>query len=266
VGTYVIRGGVEGRERLRILARVLQPTTNALLSEVGIPPSFRCLDFGCGGGDVTMSLAQRLPEGFVLGIDLDEIVLQVARAEAVDAGIANIEFRLGDVMDAYADAERFDLIYTRFLLTHLPDPAMAVSNMVARLSVGGVLVVEDVDFTGHFCHPPSTSFSRYVDLYTQVVRAHRCDPNIGPRLPRLLSAGGLENVEMKVVQPAGFSGEVRLVAPITLEAIADAVLEEDLLTIDELDRTVDDLYAFANAEGTVLSLPRIVQSWGRRSA
>ena len=35
---YVIRGGVEGRERLRTLARVMQPTTLSLLERVGVVP------------------------------------------------------------------------------------------------------------------------------------------------------------------------------------------------------------------------------------
>ena len=34
---YVIQGGVEGRERLRVLSRVMRPTTLALLDRVGIP-------------------------------------------------------------------------------------------------------------------------------------------------------------------------------------------------------------------------------------
>jgi hypothetical protein len=42
------------------------------------------------------------------------------------------------------------------------------------------------------------------------------------------------------------------------------VLAAELCGVDELERTVDDLHAFAQAEGTVLSFPRIVQSWGRR--
>jgi hypothetical protein len=42
--SYVIRGGLEGRERLRVLARVLWPTTERLFGEVGIPRTARCLD------------------------------------------------------------------------------------------------------------------------------------------------------------------------------------------------------------------------------
>jgi hypothetical protein len=51
--TYVIRGGVEGRERLRLLAEVLAPSTRAFLAEIGVPAGASCLDVGCGGGDFT---------------------------------------------------------------------------------------------------------------------------------------------------------------------------------------------------------------------
>jgi SAM-dependent methyltransferase len=263
--SYVIRGGLEGRERLRVLARVMWPTTSALLSRVGVERTDRCLDLGCGGGDVTVELARRAPEGFAAGADLDEAKLDLARAEAASAGLRNIEFRVDDVTAPRADDERFDVIYARFLLTHLPDPSQALANICDRLTPGGVLVVEDIDFTGHFCFPDSAAFWRYVELYSEAVRARGCDPNIGPRLPALLAEAGLGERGMNVVQPAGFSGDVKSIAPITLEAIADSVLAAKLATRDELDATVDELYAFADAEGTVLSLPRIVQAWGRRT-
>ena len=50
---YVIRGGVEGRERLRVISRVLRQTTASLLDRLELQPGMSCLDAGCGGGDVT---------------------------------------------------------------------------------------------------------------------------------------------------------------------------------------------------------------------
>ena len=261
---YVIRGGLEGRERLRVLARVMWPTTDALLSRVGVDPAARCLDLGCGGGDVTVELARLAPEGLAVGGDLDETKLELATAEAANAGVRNVEFRVDDVTAPPPDDERFDVVYARFLLTHLPDPAQALASISTRLVPGGVLVVEDIDFTGHFSHPDSTAFKRYVELYTLAAQARGCDPNVGPRLPGLFADAGLAEIGMNVVQPAGFAGEVKLIGPITLEAIADAALAAGLATAEELAATVDELYAFANADGTVMSLPRIVQTWGRR--
>jgi 2-polyprenyl-3-methyl-5-hydroxy-6-metoxy-1,4-benzoquinol methylase len=154
---YVIRGGSAGRERLRVLARVMSPTTNELLARVGVGLSARCLDIGCGGGDVTVALARLADEGSVVGIDLDETKIELARAEAADAGITNVDFRLHDVTEPlpFPEDDRFDLVYARFVLTHLPDPAQALANIRERLAPGGVLVAEDIDCAGHFCAPPS---------------------------------------------------------------------------------------------------------------
>jgi ubiquinone/menaquinone biosynthesis C-methylase UbiE len=262
--TYVIRGGLEGRERLRVLARVMWPTTSALFARVGIAPTARCLDLGCGGGDVTRELAQIASDGFVVGTDLDATKVELARAETAEAGVDNTEFRVEDVLQPPVDGQGFDVVYARFLFTHLADPATALESITARVDPGGVLVVEDIDCSGHFCYPPSPAFARYVEWYSKTARARGCDPNIGPRLPGLLRESGLEDIAMNVVQPAGFSGEVKLIAPITMEMVADAAVAADVAAADAVDQTIDELYAFANTEGTVQSLPRIVQTWGRR--
>jgi SAM-dependent methyltransferase len=266
--SYIIRGGLPGRERLRLLARVMSPTTEALLDRLGVASGARCLDAGCGGGDVTCAIAARVPDGAVVGIDADDTALEIARTEANERGLQHVAFREADVTADPPDDElgAFDVVYARFLLTHLTDPAGTVRQLGARLASGGVLIVEDIDFSGHFCYPPSPAFDRYLDWYVRAAERRGVDPNIGPRLPGLLGDAGLESVGMNVVQPAGIDGEAKLTAPITLEAIADAVLASGLCELAELQQTVDELYAFAHRSDTVVSLPRIVQAWGYRHA
>jgi len=182
---YVIRGGLKGRERLRILSRVMWPTTRALLERVGLREGMACLDAGCGGGDVTIEIARLVgPRGRVVGTDIDQTKLDIAQREAAESKLANVEFRVSDVGQSGADAE-FDFVYARFLLTHLRDPARALACIREWLRLGGLAVVEDIDFRGHFCHPDCPAFWRYVELYTQVVHKRGADPNIGPRLPEL---------------------------------------------------------------------------------
>jgi ubiquinone/menaquinone biosynthesis C-methylase UbiE len=61
---YVIRGGLEGRERLRVLSRVMHATTSSLFDRLGLRDGLACLDAGCGGGDATLEIARRVgPRG-----------------------------------------------------------------------------------------------------------------------------------------------------------------------------------------------------------
>jgi SAM-dependent methyltransferase len=200
----------------------------------------------------------------VVGIDLDEVKLGLARDEAAALGLANVSFRQAEIGACNFDAE-FDVIYSRFLLTHLPDPVAAIARMRTWLKPGGFLIVEDIDFTGHFCHPESPALRRYVDLYRQAVQRRGGDPHIGPRVPGLLVDAGFDGVAMHVAQPAGISGEVKLLNAVTMENIADSVVADGLASAAEVGRIIDELYDFGRDRRTVVSISRVVQAWGRKS-
>jgi len=105
---------------------------------------------------------------------------------------------------------------------------------------------EDIDFTGSFCHPESDAYRLYVDLYTRTAFSRSGDPNIGPRLPGLLAGAGCEDISFTVAQPAGckaagYEGDVKLVAPLTPEGIADATVSEGLESRGEIVATVEEL-------------------------
>ncbi len=262
--SYVIRGGAAGRERLRLLAEVMAPETRFLLAEVGIPPGALCLDVGCGGGDVTRELARMVgPTGRVHGVDLDETKCELARRETAEMGIANVSFSVRDVTRWEPD-ELFDVVYARFLLTHLADPGNLLTALRRHLRPGGIAIVEDIDFRGHFAEPHCPALQRYVEMYTESVRRRGADPNIGPRLPGLLRAAGFTEVRMRLVHPAALQGGIKLLTCVTAENIAEAVIEDGLASADELRQIVDEMYAFANDPHTVMGGPRVFQAWGRQ--
>jgi ubiquinone/menaquinone biosynthesis C-methylase UbiE len=261
---YVIRGGIEGRNRLRILSRVMWPSTLNLLQRAGVRPGLRCLDIGCGGGDVSCELARLVgPSGSVVGMDIDEVKIAIAREEAAALDISNLEFRACNLCETEPQPE-FDFVYARFLLTHLTDPDAMLAKIRSALRPGGTLVVADIDFRGYFSYPESPALARYVALYTEAVKRRGGDANIGPRLPALLAANGFENIQMSIAQPAGLDGEVRLITPLTMENIADAVIAEGLASRVEIDQIVDELYTYARTPGTIGCAPRIVEAWGQR--
>jgi ubiquinone/menaquinone biosynthesis C-methylase UbiE len=261
VETYIIRGGVAGRERLRILSRVMRPTSLALLQRAGLRPGMKVLEIGCGGGDLAFDIARIVgSSGRVLGTDIDQTKLDLAAREAAELNLTNIEFQLANITES-APAGNFDLVHTRFVLTHLTDPAQALKHVRAALRPGGIAVVEDIDFSGYFCYPDCAALWRYVHLYTETTRRRGVDANIGQRLPSLLAEAGFENIQVNVVQPSGLEREVKLISPLTMENIADAVIAEGLATAEEIARIAADLYAFANRPGTLGSTPRIFEAW-----
>lgn len=265
--SYVIAGGRPGRERLRVLAGVLASPTLALLGRVGIPHDARILDLGCGGGDVTRLLGRLAPQGTVIGVDFDADVVAIAAEETGDA-LDNVEYVVGDVTDPTAHTARmldergpFDVVYARFLLSHLADPAAMLRRM-AQWCVGGVVIVEDIDLAGAICSPPHDSFTRSCQLYAETVRARGGNPTIGIHLPVMLDAAGLSDVEVAIAQAGGLRGDGKRVQLLTLETIAPTAIRLGLTTASEVERLTEALRIHLDRTDTFLTTARVIQTWG----
>ena len=261
---YVHVGGEEGRDRLRVLARIFAPATAALFDRIEIGAGMRCLDIGCGGGDVSVELARRVgPGGAVTAIDFDGEVLAIARREAVQAGLENLTYRHLDLFALVID-EPVDVVFTRFVLTHLKDPTTALRKMAGLLRPGGRIVVEDADASANFCYPPETAFDLYSRLYRETMRGRGTDPDIGQKLPLLLRNAGFGDMGLNVYQPAEFMGsDIKLLVALTLDSVAQPALEAGLTNSGEINAASKRLHELVRDDNTVMSMPRIVQAWGR---
>ena len=262
MSTYAIEGGQAGKQRLDVLAAVMQPHTAWLLDAVGVAPGSRCIDVGCGGGHVSRELARRVgPNGRVVGIDLDSDVVSLARADAQREGLTNLCFEVGDA--AGLDPGDYDLAYCRFLLSHVNSPAEVLQSITATVRPGGGVILEDTDFAASFCYPESAAFQRFVQLYREAVSRFGGNADIGPSLPGLLRWAGVQDVGLDVCQPTALTGPTKLMSVVTLERISRAVIGERLASPDEIDSLLAALRDYYENPATLMSTPRIIRAWGR---
>ena len=89
------------------------------------------LDVGCGEGVLTRQWAERLGDGRIVGIDLDDPKL---RAEWAARTRPNLEFRVEDATSLSFRDDEFDMVAAIEVLEHVPDPEATVAEMarVAR--------------------------------------------------------------------------------------------------------------------------------------
>ena len=94
------------------------------------------LDVGCGGGILAEAMARRAAG--VLGIDLATKPLGVARLHALEAQVANVDYR--EIATEALAAERpaaFDVVTCMEMLEHVPDPAAVVRACAVLAKPGG---------------------------------------------------------------------------------------------------------------------------------
>jgi SAM-dependent methyltransferase len=246
-----------------LLAAVFAPSTLALLDAVGVASGANCVDVGCGGGHVAIELGRRVgPAGRVVGIDLDAALLEVARTEAAAQGLDHVSFRVAAVEDLAESG--FDVACARMLLMHLRDPTSVAGLMVAAVRSGGIVAVEDLDFSGSFTYPSCPAYDRRVGWYRETVRRRGGNADLGPRLPALLSSVGLTDIRVRVVQRAFLDGPHKHLQEISMAKQRAAVVAAGVASADEYDAAHAELVAFTANPTTLIAAPRMIQAWGRR--
>ena len=108
-----------------------------LVADARIRSGLRVLDLGSGTGYPSLLGAQTIgPSGSVIGLDLAEQMLAVARRKATALGLGNVTFRTGDVTTLPFDANSFDAVTSRFCLMFLPEIPKAAAEIARVLKPG----------------------------------------------------------------------------------------------------------------------------------
>jgi ubiquinone/menaquinone biosynthesis C-methylase UbiE len=156
------------------------------------------LDVCCGTGASAIPAAKEVGStGSVLGVDLADSLLELARHKSHHQGLANIEFRCGDFTTMGLPSESFDAIVCVFGIFFIPDMEAAVAELWRMLRTGGKLAI--TSWGTRVFEPANQTFwntvkSERPDLYKQYTPWYRIgDP---PSLKALLESGGATNVEV----------------------------------------------------------------------
>lgn len=169
-------------------------------------PGFFVLDVGCGTGTITAGMARAVnPGGHVVGVDRDEALLAMARAE--HAGMENLQFELGDAT-ALSFHARFDIVTSARALQWMAEPGVAIENMKRAAKRGGRVVVLDYNHAQNQWEPePPAEFKVCYDAFLAWRRANGWDNEMADHLPALFRSAGLVSVSSRAQDEAMKRGE-----------------------------------------------------------
>ena len=109
-----------------------------LVADARLRFGMQVLDLGSGTGYPSLLGARTVgPSGSMIGLDLAEQMLAIARRKATALGLANVTFRTGDATTLPFEANSFDAVTSRFCLMFLPEVPTAAAEIARVLRPGG---------------------------------------------------------------------------------------------------------------------------------
>jgi len=132
-------GGRKWVENIHIIESMIAPISEIMIERISARQGEKVLDIGCGGGITSIRLAGLVaPIGNVVGIDVSEPILQIAKNRA--ATIDNIQFILNDAGTIPLEPNTFDIITSRFGIMFFDNPILAFRNLHTSLIPNGRLI------------------------------------------------------------------------------------------------------------------------------
>lgn len=267
--------GADEAERRRLIAQCerFRPEAERLFDRIGVGPGWRALDMGCGPLGVLDVLAGRVTEssgvaplvgctGRVVGVDREPTFLSMADHTLRERGVGRVGLVEADATHTGLPTASFDLVHERLLLVNVPSPPDVVTEMARLARPGGYVAAQDVDWISWTCIPQHPDWDR---LTTVAAAAWSGDVRTGRRLPALLRAAGLVDVEVdahaRVFRPG--DPEHRLLLRFA-EIHREAILTTGALPPVELDGCLRRLGAHLDDPDSFTLYATLVQAWGRK--
>jgi trans-aconitate 2-methyltransferase len=189
---YTYGDGEVAATRLELVADAFEPTTRAFLQRAVVAAPRLALDLGCGPGRTTRLIREVTGATRAVGMDRSESFLQIARRGAPDG----VSFRVHDVTIVPMPEGPADLIFSRLLVAHLPEPEAVVTRWSTWLTLRGSLLVDELESI----EAPDGATRDYLDeVAIPVVRTQGAELLAGPILHAMADPKGTERVHDDVV-------------------------------------------------------------------
>jgi len=128
----------------------LKPAQDLLLQMTAIQPGEKVLDIACGTGLVSFRAAEQAGRnGFVLGTDISDKMIEAASGIGKEKSIQNVVFKRMDAEQLEVEDNSFDVVICALGLMYVPDPMLAMSEMLRVLKPGGRIVAAVWGERGH---------------------------------------------------------------------------------------------------------------------
>ena len=262
---YLLGDSTAEVEHLAHQAEVYSDEAEQLLDQVGLAAGSSAIDVGCGVLGILPLLCARVGKsGRVVGLERETRILDAARQYAAERGLP-VEFVQGDATSLDLPSDSFDFVHERTVLLNVQHPASVIAEMVRIARPGGVIALQEPDFSSSVCDPPHPAWDPLLAELLAAYRRNGKNFNSGRRIARDLRDAGLTGVQVRVTARLTQPGEYYQTFLLTLTGLMrDQIITGGRLTAADFDAQAESLRAHLAQPGTLTCQPTMWQAWGTK--
>ena len=254
-------------ERLRFQHSVWGPVTHKLFERLNIRKGWKCLDAGAGPGLVSMDLRERIGEnGEITALDPSQFYLDWFQQEARKKEWTNVKCILGTAETASLPERYYDFIFSRWVISFVPDPEVFLKRLIASLRPGGIIALQDYYYEGLSLFPMGGAFDRMADAVRAYWRFGGGDPYVAGRIPAIYRKHGVKLTHYKPNVLSGDSNSAVMEwAHRFFSTHTQAMVDKKVIAQDEGDAMLSDWLVHRSNPATLFFSPIVVDMAGVRT-
>ena len=237
--------------RLRHLAELYEPETRELLRRSDVRRPRLAVDLGCGPGWSTRLLRDVLNPDRTVGLDASERYI----AEARENNGSKLEFEVHDIARAPFPVSAPEVMFCRFVLTHLRPLGEVLTTWASIAAPGGLLIVHETESL-EADHP---SLRRYYELVARLQQHYGQCLQVGTILEACFGTTGwclVESTQRTLEKPASEMAEIHLANLRTWRQDEYASRSFDPTEIDSLEVSLARIVSGQENAGVIINVAR----------
>ncbi|MEW6737848.1 MAG: methyltransferase domain-containing protein [Acidobacteriota bacterium] len=229
--------------------------THAAFFLPNLKPGMHVLDCGCGPGTITIGFAEFVAPGRVVGTEIEESQVTLARENAAKQDVSNVDFEVADIYTLPFETASFDAVFISAVLSNLQEPVRGLREVFRVLKSAGVIGIKEFDHGGDLFYPLDVSLKQYNDCYWRLRRENGHDPECGRKIGAFLVDAGFSDVRVSArYESMGEPDALRRIATafagLLSEGWGDMFKDRGWASAEEIDKMRQAWSTFSQTPGS----------------
>ena len=262
---YVLGYTSNEMKRLQIQASLFESFAREALIKAGLKPGMRCIDIGCGIGNVSKLMKEMVGKsGSVIGTDIEKKYVDYCNNNWKSL---NISFSQDDILNSNISG-KFDIVYSRLMFVHLKNKLKAIKLMKEIVKKNGMIIIQELDHApgSWLSHPDKPSVEVLRKIYVKLIKKTGGDPFSGRKIYDLFLDEGLQTTlycQVPILQMTQkpFSELGWMFA----DSLKSSILSNNFMTESQFEQLFDDLKEISKDKSCFVTYARFFTIFGKNT-